>query len=420
MVEFRAVSGLEYNDNVAGPFASVIAPPYDVIDDAQRKAFAARSPYNVVRITLPDAEGNLDKYAAAARTAGRWMSEGALVRTQRAFYVIEQRFTVNGRELVRTAVLGELRLSRWREAGVFPHEVTLPKPRADRLSLYKALKLQPEPIFSLFEDASGAIRKTLVQAKAAPPYRAADGPEGSFDRVWKVADAAIVRRLTTLFAPERFFMADGHHRYETALAYRDELADGRDLAPDHPANFVLMAAVAFDDPGLVILPTHRLLCGRGDTTVERALEGLSADYEAAPASPADLESLTLAPAPAIGVYAGGKAYLLRMREPSRIALAASAGALMASLNVYEVLERVLPRFFTDVKAAVAEERIRYTHDFAQAAARVDSGECAAAIVLAPISVRQIAAVAESGSTMPPKSTYFYPKLPTGVALKPLE
>ena len=226
--------------------------------------------------------------------------------------------------------------------------------------------------------------------------------------------------LEGLFAPERFFIADGHHRYETALAYRDEIAAGKPLPAEHPANFVLMAAVAFDDPGLVILPTHRLLSCQGDTTIERALEGLSADYEVAAASAADLKALTLAPSASVGIYAGKKAYILRMRATSRAALAAGAGSLMADLNVYEVLERVLPRFFKDVKAAIAEERVKYTHDFAQAVERVDSPECPAAVILAPISVRQIAAVAESGRTMPPKSTYFYPKLPTGVALKPLD
>ncbi len=415
----RPISGLEFNGNVAGPLARVISPPYDVIDEKQRKVLAARSPYNIVRLILPEAAAGMDKYAAAGALVRKWTSEGALVRTAPALYVIEQRFEVEGRELVRTAVLGEMRLSRWREAGVYPHEVTLPKPRADRLNLYRAARVQPGPVFSLFEDAGGAIASAVAEVKSAPPYREADGPEGAFDRVWKVSDAA-ARRLCDLFAKESFFIADGHHRYETALAYRDEVAGGKPLADDHPANFVLMAAVAFDDPGLVMLPTHRLLCGDGEASVTDALDALSRDYDVTRgATVDDLKRVTAAPGASLGIYAGARSALVEMKSNARESFAREAGDLMAGLNVYEALERVLPRFFRDVKAAIAEEAVRYTHDFAEALARVDSGACRAAVILSPIAVRQMAAVASAGRTMPPKSTYFYPKLPTGVVVKPL-
>ena len=416
MVEFRPVAGFEYDTGVAGDFADLIAPPYDVIDEALRRKLASKSPYNIVHITLPEARGAADKYAAAGEILSGWKARGALVRSGPTFYVIEQRFETAGKTLTRTGVLGQARLSRWREAGIYPHEVTLPKPKADRLALYRATKVAPGPSFSLFEDSGGAVARTLEQAKAGAPWRETDGPEGSHDRIWKIAGGS-AQRLSELFANERFFIADGHHRYETALAYRDELARSGALAPDHPANFVLMCAVPFDDPGLVILPTHRLLHLEDQADVRAGLEALEAEYELRPVRrPSGSETARAA----IVIYDGRAAYGLEMKAAAREAFRRAAGEVMSGLNVHEVVQKVLPRFFEDAAGAIDAEKIGYTHDAAEAERRVDEGEASAAVILAPVSVRQMAAVASAGMTMPPKSTYFYPKLPTGVVVKPLE
>lgn len=419
MVEFRPVEGWEYNLKVAGAFGDLIAPPYDVIDAARRKELVERSRYNVVRLTLPEAEGSLDKYAAAAALLDKWLRQGVFARCGPAFYVIEQTFTLFGRRLLRTGVLGQARLSPWREGGIYPHEVTLPKPREDRLNLYRATRVAPGPSFSLFEDRGGAVRAAMDAVKASPRYREADGPEGSYDRVWKIEDPAVMERLARAFADERFFIADGHHRYETALAFRDELAAGGALPADHPANFVLMCAVPFDDPGLVILPTHRLLT-LDAADAARGLDALGRDYAVVKAD--DLGDFGRPGARAtdtIAVRVRGESYFLRMKEAARKAWVEEAGGLMADLNVIEVRQRVLPRFFEDVSTAISSERIKYSHEITEAIRRVDDGEFGAAVMLSPVTVRQMAAVAGAGNTMPPKSTYFYPKLPTGVVIKPL-
>ncbi len=419
MVEFRALEALEYSEE-AGAFEDLISPPYDVIDAAARAKLAAKNAHNIVHVILPEASGGMDKYAAAGALVKRWRSDGVLVAGGRAFYVIEQTFASGGKKRVRTALLGQARLAAWREGGIHPHEVTLPKPRADRMNLYKATGVVPGPCFSLFEDAQGTVRALVEKIKTRSPYRVADGPEGSYDRIWKVTGEEETAAITEAFEGEDFFIADGHHRYETALAYRDELAKAGKLADSHPANFVLMGVVPFDDAGLVMLPTHRLLCLEGERSVTESMEALASDYEMEKVESLEAFSRVDEQAPApIALYDGKASYLLKMKAASRRAFVAEAGEVMAGLNVYEAREKVMGKFFGDVAGAIAAEHVKYTHSVQEALEAVDRKTCAAALILSPISVRQMAEVASAGRTMPPKSTYFYPKLPTGVAIKPL-
>jgi len=420
MADFQPLCGIEYNTDIAGDFEELISPPYDVIDRKMRRRFAEKSPYNIVRLILPEPSDGLDRYQAAGRLVKEWLDRGVLVKSGRAFYVLEQRFEMGGAELVRTAIIGRVRLGPWRENGVYPHEVTLPKPKADRLNLYRATRLQPGPVFSLFEDKGAKAAEILRRLKTSPPYRTVRGPEGTTDRVWKITDGKTTAALVKVCAEERFFVADGHHRYETALAYRDEIASRRSLPPQHPANFVLTAAVPFDDPGLVILPTHRLLKFADPDIMAKALRALEEDYLVDNEDNIDEESMASRLPGAIAVYTGGEWYVLRMKEETRESFRKEAGELMAGLNVYEVRKRVLNRFFDDVDEAVASERITYTHDLHDAIRGVDRKTSDAAVILSPLSVRTMAQVARAGRTMPPKSTYFYPKMPTGVVLKPLE
>lgn len=419
MAEFQGVEGIEYDTDLAGDFSDLIAPPYDVINPALAKSLRDKNPHNVVRIILPEAEAPADRYETAGRLVADWIKSGILVRSERAFYVIEQRFEVEKRQMVRTAVLGRTRLAPWGENGVYPHEVTLPRPKADRLKLYRATGLQPGPVFALFEDKAGRVGDILRRVKSSPPWRSGDGPEGARESVWKITDSETICSLTEGCAGESFFVADGHHRYETALAYKRELSAAGSLTADHPANFVLTAAVPFDDEGLLILPTHRLLRLPSRWDAEKALEALAEDYHIESRQALDVESFDAASPEGIGIYAAGTFRLLVMKPQTRRAFRREAGELLADLNVYEVRRKVLTRFFDDVDLAVAAEHITYTHEVADAVAAVDSGDSQVAIILRPLTVRAMAAVAAAGKTMPPKSTYFYPKIPTGVALKPL-
>ncbi len=420
MKDFIALSGIEYDVAKAGDFSTLLSPPYDVVDESLRSRLAARNPYNVVRIILPEPSGSMDRYQAAAALVKTWQEAGVLAGGGRAFYVLEQRFELEGRLRTRTALLGRLRLSPWRENGVFPHEVTLPKPKADRLSLYRAAHVQPGPVFALFRDQRGAVATAMDEAKKSVPYRVADGPLRDEDRVWKISDQSTIDLLENALAGEHFFIADGHHRYETALAYREETARGASLPEDHPANFALAAVVTFDDPGLVILPTHRLVRLDSGASIAGALDGLARDYDIEEVRAVDARDALNATSAPIVLYSAKRWRFLRLKDGAREALVKEAGALMAGINVYEARSRVLSCFFPNVDKAADEEHIGYTHDLDDAIAGVDGGGWDAAVMLAPLSVSTVAAVASAGSIMPPKSTFFYPKIPTGIVLNPLQ
>jgi len=419
MPEFLALDGLEYDTAKAGPVDMLLAPPYDVVSEDLRRELAARSPFNIVHIIVPQPAGGLDRYHAAARLVDSWREKGVLRRTGRAFYVLEQRFETGGELLSRTALIGHVRLAPWREGGIFPHEVTLPRPKEDRLNLYRATHVQAGPVFMLFEDGSSAVAGLMERIKKKPPERTAAGPEGAEDRIWKVRDAETISAVETAMAGECLFVADGHHRYETALAYREEAASGGGLPEDHPANFVLAAAVPFSDAGLRILPTHRLVRMDGGADLQAALAGIEKDYFVEAAGVIDRSFLTEPGAGTVALYTSGCWRLLRLKARAREELSRSTGPHAARLNVSEVRHCVLAKFFADVDAAVAEERITYTHDVDEAVGTVDAGGADAAVILAPVSVREMAQAAAAGEVMPPKSTYFYPKIPTGIVLNPL-
>ena len=415
MPDFLALDGLEYNTRKAGPLDALLAPPYDVINGELRRALAKRSPYNIVHLIVPEPAEGLDRYEAAGVLLARWRAEGVLVPSGRAIFLLEQRFEVAGEELSRTAVIGRVRLGPWRESGIYPHEFTLPRPKEDRLNLYRAATVQPGPVFALFEDSKSAVSLLMNSLKGAEPLCTVEGPEGARDRVWKVTDAASVAALEEALGSERLFVADGHHRYETALAYRNEASAHAALPADHPANFVLAAVVPFCDPGLRILPTHRLLRMDGRPSLAEALDALEKDYLIESAAEIDRRFLADPSTGAIALYTPGTWHRLQRRESSPAAAPGAAGRL----NVSEVRERVLVKFFDDVEQAVSEEHIAYTHEIDEAVSLVDAGACDAAVILAPLSVEEMAAVAAAGEVLPPKSTYFYPKIPTGLALNPL-
>jgi uncharacterized protein (DUF1015 family) len=416
MTEFKALDGIEYDVAKAGDLADLLSPPYDVISADARKLLADRSPNNIIHLLIPQAEGSLDRYEAAGRLIDRWRAEGVLADAGKAFYILEQSFRLHGESHVRTALLGRIRLGAWRESGVYPHEVTLPRPKADRLNLYRAARVQPGPIFTLAEDRDHVVADVMDRVRNTAPSREADGPEEAHDRIWKISDADTIAELEAAFSDEPLFIADGHHRYETALAYRNELAEASGLAADHPANFVLAAVVPMADPGLFMLPTHRLLKIDDPAAVDKAIAALEADYVVTRIEGANEAAFASTDT---ALYANGACYTLAMREEAARRLEGELGAVMAPLNVNTALRIILPRFFTDVQAAIDEERIAYTHEMTEAAASVDAGEADVALLMAPLPVETVAAVSRGGATLPPKSTYFYPKLPTGVVLNPL-
>ena len=267
MSEIQPFRGWRYDISQVGSLSDVIAPPYDVIDaDAQQQLYK-RHPCNVVRLILnrqePGDAGPDERYRRAAKFLRHWQSDGILQRErEEALYVYHQQFQWEGTEFVRCGFLGRLRLEEFGQGNVYPHEQTMPGPKADRLALTKACRMNLSPIFSLYPDAESAVQDPLESAiRSVTPLEATDDL-GIVHRMWPVTDRTVIAKVQESLADKSIFIADGHHRYETALNYRHWLRDEGRLHDDvSPPNFVMMHLVGMSDPGLAILPTHRLLSG---------------------------------------------------------------------------------------------------------------------------------------------------------------
>src|SRR5256885_9716613 len=286
MAEIRAFRAYRYDLGRVGTLSDVIAPPYDVIDPALQQALYDRSPYNVVRLILnkeepTDTEAN-NRYTRAAGCLRDWQREDILVQdSARGLYVYHQEFEVEGQRFTRKGFMARVRLEPFGQGKIYPLEETLAGPKADRLKLFHATHMNLSQVFGLYPDEGGAVQKALDDVVArALPLEATDHL-GVVSRLWPVSDQHAVSTVTGLMGPKPVFIADGHHRYETGLRYLEERrAAGEVRDAEAPANFILMMLVSMSDPGLVILPTHRLVSGLpADLTADRLRAALSANFE---------------------------------------------------------------------------------------------------------------------------------------------
>src|SRR5579863_1342240 len=262
MADVRPLHGLRYT--ATADLAALVTPPYDVIGPDAQAAYYDRHPANVIRLELgrdlPDDNDLDNRYTRAALTFAEWRLRGILGQDTLAFYLYEQRFTVNDVSLVRTSLLARVRLEPWEAGVILPHERTLSKPKDDRLQLLRACAANLSPIMALYDDPKGDVARRLTRVRKAKPVCVFTDDAGEEHRLWLIGDTTVIERLAAEFARRVLYIADGHHRYETALAYRDEVRElRRELADDDAANFVLMALTAVEDPGLYVLPTHRII-----------------------------------------------------------------------------------------------------------------------------------------------------------------
>ena len=416
MADVQPLRTLRYDPGVAGPLQDLIAPPYDVIDDAMRAELAARSPYNVVELDLPES------YEGAAETLAGWRERGALVEEDEpAIWVLRQDYTApDGSTRTRTGFFARVRVEDYGAGRIRPHERTHPGPKEDRLKLTRATTPNLSPIFSLFPDAGGAAGETLAQVTREEPFAEAADDDGTTNALWRVADPDRIAALQGALADAELLIADGHHRYETARAYADEIGG----EGDH--RYVLMLLVALDDPGLLVFPTHRLLTGlKEDSEKQEAIaETARRDF--------DLEELSdpreLEPPPGNARVTFG--YMdSHFKRPFRFALkdqSIADEALAGMPEPYRKLDTaVLEAVFLRGALHMSEDDIShlrgldYSKDLPDAIERVESGAADAGFFMRATPVEQVREVAETGESMPPKSTYFYPKVPTGLVFNPL-
>jgi uncharacterized protein (DUF1015 family) len=429
MAEIYPLQGLRYQPEKAGDLGSVLAPPYDVISAEAQQALYARSPYNVVRLEYgndsQDSESN--RYQAAAATLAGWRNQGVLAIDPRpSLYLYEQSFQHGGRSYRRRSIIGRVRLEPWDAGVILPHEHTMNEPKQDRLRLLRACRTNISPVFSLYRPDGGRAVQLCEQSIRSEPVVDALDSLGQGHRMWRVDDPGTLQEIERHFSASRLYIADGHHRYETALAYRDERKSANSLwSDDEPEKFVLMALTAADDPGLLILPIHRLV--RPVRRPENLAKALSEQFDIAEAGDrssvaALLESMRRegAERPVAGcVGIGEKLLLLALRDREGVRSQMPAGHSLAwqelGVNVlqYGILD---PLLGIDIETVRSGGHVEFTESAGEAVAAVDKGEAELAFLLNATRPDEIFAVADAGDRMPQKSTYFYPKLGTGLVL----
>jgi uncharacterized protein (DUF1015 family) len=417
---------LLYNLERCGSLQDVIAPPYDLIDEAAQRRLYERSPYNIVRIELAR---ETDRYQAAADTLQSWRREGILTSYPKpALYLYSQKFESRGRRLARHAIMARFQLEAFSFGRILPHEKTFPKAKEDRLRLLDATKANISPIFGLYGGRHPELAALIAATVTRAPLLAADDEAGISNELRPIDTPDQIATIQAALANTQVLIADGHHRYETALEYRQRrrAAEGNPTE-SRPYDYVMMGLVACDDPGLVILPTHRI-AHRLDPHVRNHFSQWAAEmFEVEPIADRRefLDRLERTRPGAIGVMLRGnsKYLILRMRSISdtMAQLLPDSPPEYRELDVTVLHVAILERGFAiDAEQVRAGSVLTYTIDADAALDRVARGEADGAFLLNPPSIREVELASEAGVTMPEKSTYFYPKLATGFVINCLE
>ncbi|MGH2746007.1 MAG: DUF1015 domain-containing protein [Thermoleophilaceae bacterium] len=411
MADLQPLRTLRYEPAAVGSLADVVAPPYDVVDDAMRAELAARSPYNVVHVDLPPS------YDEAAATMKDWRARGVLVQEDEpAAWVLRQDYTApDGSRRSRTGFFARVRVDEYGPGRIRPHERTHPGPKEDRLRLTRATRTNLSPIFALFPDPNGVAERATAQIAGTEPFATVDD-----DTLWRTTDEDLVAELQMALADAELLIADGHHRYETARVYAEEVGG------EGEHRYVLMLLCALSDPGLLVFPTHRLLTGlKDDSEKQLAIRDvLRRDFEVEELSDTSL----LEPRPGDGRVAFG--YMDSFfKRPFRVTLKEQAIADRALPGMPEAYRRldtaVLEALVLRDALRMSEDDIShlrgldYSKDLHDAIEAVESGRADAGFFMRATPVEQVREVAAEGEAMPPKSTYFYPKVPTGLVFNPL-
>ncbi len=426
MADVQPLKALHYDLDKVGGLAAVASPPYDVIDAAGRARLLERSPYNAVAVDLPvpfdpaDPASRPvgDPYEDTARRIDAWRTEGVLVAdAEDAVWALAQDYTApDGARHTRHGVLARVRVEDYDTGTVRPHERTHPGPLKDRLELTRATRLNLSPIFSL----STADPWPLVEPALSPePWGEVTDEDGTVNRLWRVADPAVVAAVVAGLADAQLLIADGHHRYETARAYRDEVGG------EGPQNYTLMALTGLDDPGLTVFPTHRLLSGFSHDPArrERLLAGLEELFEV---TEVPREELDPAATEGIGVFGlfdafDGASRRLRLRDTAELDRRLAGRPEAYRRLDSAILETLVLEGLAGMSEADITERrgLEYAKSVPEAVEMVADGIYDLAFVLRPVPIEQVRAIAATDENMPPKSTYFFPKVMSGFVFSPV-
>ena len=431
MPDIRPFRGVRYEMTQVGDLSSVVAPPYDVIDDELQERLYNASEYNIVRLELnreqADDTPESNRYTRAARLLKEWTRDGILrPDSLPAYYLVHQVFEVDGRTHTRKGFLARVRLEPFGEGKIYPHEQTLSGPKADRLALFDATRYNLSPIFGLYPDEDGEVlRRAEAGLRDRTPQEATDHL-GVVSRLWEVHDLATQTAIQGMMAGRPVFIADGHHRYETGVKLREDLMASGDLAGDEePANFCLMMLVGMSDPGLIIQPTHRLVQGFPGLTSAALAAQLASHFLITPAGEGETgcrnawETIELGEEQdtlAFGTTADGQWITAKLRDSSRMdALESDHSPDWRSLGVSILHSLVLGDRLKDLGTA----KCTYVHTLNEVNSSSAERSADLACLVPAAGMEYVESIASNLEKMPPKSTYFYPKLLSGLVLNPL-
>lgn len=416
MPEIKAFKGIRYNPEKLTNLADVICQPYDQVTNKMERAYKNRSPYNFIRLVLTkycEGHNRQREYRDARRYAETWSKEEMFIGDDKeAIYPYWQEFTINKTEHIRKGFICLVRLEELGKGNILPHEKTLSKPKADRSNLLNITKKDFEPVFLLYTDTKNRINDLLEEHCKDKPLVEVKDENNITHKLWRIDKTEPIQEIAGLLKSSIFVIADGHHRYETAFNYSKEVGN---VKKDHPANFKMIALVNIEDPGLVILPTHRLIKNLDDFTLAGFLEKTEKSFNIRKTDKDNIiNALAEAESGAFGFYSSQTAYVLKLKSKKTMEkLLADHSKEYRSLDV-AILHTLLIEDVLNIKPENIEEHVRYERGVRDAMRRVDNGAFQFCFLLNPTRSEQVKKVAQNKERMPQKSTDFFPKLISGL------
>ena len=437
MLKIRPFKGIRYNVDKIKDLAYVTAPPYDVINPRQQEEYYKLHDYNVIRLILgkemPGDDENENKYTRAGVYWRQWLAEGILIREDEpSLYLYVQEFFINGQKYTRTGLIAAVELSDFSEGNVLPHEKTLAHPKVDRLNIMRACQANLSQVFGLFKDEDKVLQAIFDDiVKKSPPLVSFQDKEQVIHKLWKITDEQMIYKITGEMARRKIYIADGHHRYETALAYKKERMSQGNHTGNENYNYISMVLVSNSDPGLVVLPTHRLVFGLTPDRIKKLLN-LLPEYFIIDTS---FSNITTGVNSSLSEFSN----ILQQKGCEKTTFGMytkKTGLVLLTVTDHNLIFKMMGNKHSDAwkkldvavlheiilhqllglseESMTKQENLKYTRDMEEVIKEVNSGNCQLGFFLNPTEVNQVINVAEAGDTMPQKSTFFYPKLISGL------
>ncbi|MDD5189781.1 MAG: DUF1015 domain-containing protein [Dehalococcoidales bacterium] len=435
MADVLPFRGLRYNQALIKDLSNVICPPYDIIPPALHAELNRRDLHNFIRIedaeSSPRDSAHDNKYTRASMVLQQWLKDGVLKpEKQPAIYIDDHYFTVNGKTQMRRGIIARVRLEEWENGIVKPHENVIAVHVSDRINVLRQVQVNTSPVLSMYQDKTRALAKLLAAQEKLTPVMDATLPEGERHVIRAVTDTAIVKQISQHFTGQPLYVADGHHRYTSALAYRREKMAAPGATPDDACNFIMMTLVDFDDPGLVILAPHRALHNLSPATYSGFVEKLQTCFD-----------LLWLPLTKPGVWqevdtlqgdnkfvriaclekGAASVLVMTLRQPEKLAetMPYFKNPIYRKLDVSIVDNIILEKVLGLTAGFSDESKISYVVDRQDTVNKLLKGEYQMAFFVKPVNPELIKEVSDAGVKMPRKSTYFYPKAPAGLVVNTL-